>query len=134
MRKQKISEIRFLSSFNGFGSHLGPPKRSQDAQKSMLKRHQNLISFGRPLGPRFFRPKSRQEPPAPQIAAEDGVGPELLGEDLGGGRQGPLRRRIRKEIRRRIRGAGVSDSTRRPRLGGGLKPPWGEYRRPTFLE
>ena len=87
MRKQKASETRFLSIFDGFGRHLGPPKRSQDAQKSMLKWHQNLISFGRPLGTRLFRPKSRQEAQAPQIAAEDGVGPGLLGEDLGGGRQ-----------------------------------------------
>ncbi len=85
MRKQKGSETRFLSIFDGFGSHLGLPKRSQDGQKSMLKWHQNLISFGRPLGTRLFRPKSRQEAPAPQIAAEDGVGPDLLGEDLGGG-------------------------------------------------
>ena len=45
MRKQKASETRFLSIFDGFGSHLGPPKRSQDAQKSMLKGHQNLINF-----------------------------------------------------------------------------------------
>ena len=85
MRKHKASEIRFLSIFDGFGSHLGLPKRSQDAQKSMLKGQQNLISFGRPLGTRLFRPKSRQEAPAPQIAAEDEVGPGLLGEDLGGG-------------------------------------------------
>ena len=62
----------------------------------MLKWHQNLI-FGRPLGTPLFRPKSRQDAPAPQIAAEDGVGPGLLGEDLGGGRQEPLRTRIRKE-------------------------------------
>ena len=45
----------------------------------------------------FFRPKRRQDAKTPQIAAEDGVGPGLLGEDLGGGRQEPLRRRIRKE-------------------------------------
>ena len=51
----------------------------------MLKWHQNLISFWRPLGTRFVRPKRRQDAPAPQIAAEDGVGPGLLGEDLGGG-------------------------------------------------
>ena len=51
----------------------------------MLKWHQNLISFGRPLGRRLFRHKRRQEAPAPQIAAEDEVGPDLLGEDLGGG-------------------------------------------------
>ena len=87
MRKQKGSETRFLSIFDGFGSHLGLPKRGQDGEKSMLKWYQNLISFGRPLGTRLFRPKSRQEAPAPQIAAEDGVGPRLLGEDLGGGRQ-----------------------------------------------
>ena len=57
----------------------------------MLKGPQNLISFGRPLETQLFRPKSRQDAPAPQIAAEDGVGPGLLGEDLGGGRQEPLR-------------------------------------------
>ena len=45
----------------------------------------------------IFRAKGRQDAPAPQIAAEDGVGPRLLGEDLGGGRQEPLRRRIQKE-------------------------------------
>ena len=43
--EQKASETRFLSIFDRFGSHLGPPKRSQDAQKSMLKGHQNLIGF-----------------------------------------------------------------------------------------
>ena len=47
-----------LSIFAGFGSHLGPPKRSQDAQKSMLKWHQNLISFWRPLGTPFLRPRA----------------------------------------------------------------------------
>ena len=51
----------------------------------MLKWYQNLISFGRPLGTRLFRPKSRQEAPAPQIAAEDEVGRDPVGEDLGGG-------------------------------------------------
>ena len=45
MRKQRGSETRFLQIFDGFGRHLGLPKRSQDAQKSMLKGHQNLISF-----------------------------------------------------------------------------------------
>ena len=75
-----------LIDFDRFGSHLGLPKRSQDAQKSMLKCHQNLISFLKPLGKPFFRPKSRQDAPAPQIAAEDGVGPGLLEEDLGGGK------------------------------------------------
>ena len=85
MRKQKASETRFLLIFDGFGSHLGPPKRSQDAKKSMLKGHQNLISFGKPLGTRLFRSKSRQDAKTPQIAAEDGVGPGPVGEDLGGG-------------------------------------------------
>ena len=85
MRKQKASETPFLSILGGFGKHLGPPKRSQDAPKSMLKGHQKLISFGRPLGTRLFRPKRRQDAPAPQIAAEDGVGPGLLGKDLGWG-------------------------------------------------
>ena len=33
-----------------------------------------------------FRPKSRQDVPAPQIAAEDGVGRGPVGEDLGGGK------------------------------------------------
>ena len=104
MRKQKASETRFLSTFDGFGRHLGLPKRSQDAQKSMLKRHQNLISFWRPLGTRLFRPKRRQDAPAPQITAEDGVGPRLLGEDLGGGnknlREEESRRRMGGRIRR----------------------------------
>ena len=85
MRKTKGFEIQFWTIFDRFGSHLGRPKRSQDAQKSMLKRYQNLNSFWKPLGTQFFRPKSRQEAPAPQIAAEDEVGPGLLGEDLGGG-------------------------------------------------
>ena len=44
---------------------------------------------------RFFRPKRRQDAKTPQIAAEDGVGPGPVGEDLGGGspdlrRQEPL--------------------------------------------
>ena len=85
MRKQKGSETRVLSILDRFGTHLGLPKRSQDGPKSMLKWYQNLISFGRPLGTRLFRPKSRQEAPAPQIAAEDEVGPGPVGEDLGGG-------------------------------------------------
>ena len=96
MRKQKGSETRFLSILDGFGSHLGPPKRSQDAQKSMLKWHPNLISFLRPLGTRFFRPKRRQEAPTPQIAAAEGVGPDPVGEDLGGGRQEPPERDEKK--------------------------------------
>ena len=33
-----------------------------------------------------FSPQEPPKPPAPQIAAEDGVGPGLLGEDLGGGK------------------------------------------------
>ena len=37
MRKQKGSETLLFSIFDGFGSHLGLPKRSQDAQKLMLK-------------------------------------------------------------------------------------------------
>ena len=37
MRKQKGLNTQFWSIFDRFGSHLGPPKRSQDAQKSMLK-------------------------------------------------------------------------------------------------
>ena len=132
MRKQKASETRFLLIFVGFGKHLGPPKRSQDGQKSMLKWHQKLISFWRPLGTRFFRPKRRQEAPAPQIAAAAGVGPRLLGEDLGGGdknlREEECGRRMGGRIGR-TRGSGL---TRRPEMGGGLKPPWGEYRRPSL--
>ena len=87
MREQKGLKTQFWAIFDRFGSHLGPPKRSQDVEKSMLKWHQNWFSFGRPLGTRFFRSKRRQDALAPQIAAEDGVGPSLLGEDLGGGRQ-----------------------------------------------
>ena len=107
------------------------PKRSQDAQKSMLKRHQNLISFRRPLGTQFFRPKSRQEAPAPQIAAEDGVGPRLLGEDLGGGRQETgsqnlcVRNLVQGDGLGRTRRPGDCDPTLRPELGGGLKTPLG---------
>ena len=33
-----------------------------------------------------FSAKSRQDAPAPQIAAEAGVGPGQVGEDLGGGK------------------------------------------------
>ena len=99
----------------------------------MLKWHQNLISFGRPLGRRLFRHKSRQEAPAPQIAAEDGVGLGLLGEDLGGGRQEPLRRRIRKEDPEGEEDLVFPFHTPTPK-GGGLKPPRGEDRRPTVLE
>ena len=45
IRKQKASETNFLLIFDRFRSHLAPPKRNQDVQKSMLKWHQNLISF-----------------------------------------------------------------------------------------
>ena len=34
----------------------------------------------------IFRPKRRQDAKMPQIAAEDGVGPGPVGEDLGGGK------------------------------------------------
>ena len=113
-----------------FGSHLGPPKRSQDAPKSMLKWHQNLISFGRPLGTRLFRPKRRQDAPAPQIAAEDGVGPGLLGDDLGGGSPDLHAPRTFESRNGSKKISGSSKKTwwprlaRRPQLGGGLKPPW----------
>ena len=69
----------------------------------------------------FFRPKRRQDAPAPQIAAEDGVGPGLLGEDLGGGKpdfklqehsRQELGQRRYPEVRRRT---GGSYLTRRPR-------------------
>ena len=87
MRKQKASGTRFLSIFGGFGRHLGPPKRSQDAPKSMLKRHQNLISFWRPLGTSFFRPKRRQEREHLQNLRAARRNAQPPGEDLGGGRQ-----------------------------------------------
>ena len=127
MRKQKASETRFLSIFDGFESHLGPPKRSQDAQKSMLKRH---------LGTRLFRPKRRQEPPAPFFAVEDGVGPDLLGEDLGGGKPDVQTPRTFKSgtLRRRPESRIMQFST--PSLDGRRieAPMGGEYRRPTFLQ
>ena len=133
MRKTKGFEIQFWSIFDRFGSHLGRPKRSQDAQKSMLKRYQNLNSFWKPLGTRLFRPKSRQEAPAPQIAAEDEVGPGLLGEDLGGGNKNLWEEESGKRWEEGQEDLEDKFNTPYP-VGGGLKPPWGEYRRPTFLE
>ena len=118
MRKQKGSETRFLSIFDGFGSHLGLPKRSQDGQKSMLKWYQNLISFGRPLGTRLFRPKTRQEAPAPQIAAEDEVGRDPVGEDLGGGTRTSEKKNPERDIRKDKKSSSAC-LTRRPRMGGG---------------
>ena len=76
MRKQKGSETRILSIFDGFGSHLGPPKRSQDAQKSMLKLHQNLISFEGLLERDFFDPrgaKTRQRRRSPHKIESPGA-------------------------------------------------------------
>ena len=133
MRKQKASETPFSSIFDRFGSHLGLPKRSQDAQKSMSKWHQNLISFWRPLGTRFFRPKRRQDAPAPQIAAEDGVGPSLVGEDLGGGKQEPLRRRSPERDKKKNPETWWPGSARRPELGGGLRRLTPRYRRANLL-
>ena len=54
---RKARKLNFDSIFDRFGSHLGSPKRSQDAQKSMLNWHQNLIGFWRPLGTPFFQPR-----------------------------------------------------------------------------
>ena len=68
-----------------------------------------------------FGPKRRQDAPAPQIAAADGVGPGLLGEDLGGGRQEPLRRRIRKEDLEEESGDLVPPFHTPTPLGGGLR-------------
>ena len=66
----------------------------------MLKWHQNLISFGRPLGTRLFRSKTRQEAPAPSSAVEDGVGPDLLGEDLGGGTRTSEKKNPEEDVRK----------------------------------
>ena len=52
----------------------------------MLKWHQKLISFWRPLGTRFLDQEALGVPSPSRFAAEDGVGPGLLGEDLGGGK------------------------------------------------
>ena len=93
----------------------------------MLTWHQNLIGFWRPLGTRFFRLKRRQDAKTPQIAAEDGVGPGPVGEDLGGGSpdfklQEPLNQEVDEK---RYPEPWYAYLTRRPRLGGGLKPPQG---------
>ena len=75
----------------------------------------------------FFRPKRRQDAPAPQIAAADGVLPGLLGEDLGGGRQETgsqnlcVRNLVQGDGLGRTRRPGECGLTRRPELGGGLK-------------
>ena len=76
----------------------------------------------------------RQDAKTPQIAAEDGVGPGPVGEDLGGGSpdfklQEPLNQEVDEK---RYPEPLYACLTRRPRLGGGLKPPWGEYRRSSF--
>ena len=94
----------------------------------MLKWHQNLITLGRPLGTRLFRPKRRQYAPAPQIAAADGVGPGLLGEDLGGGnknlREEESRRRMGGRIRRpRVLVSHADPEGRRIVEGCALVPP-----------
>ena len=54
MRKQKASEIRFLLIFDRFGSHLGPPKRTQNrlkmASKNRCKNEASRIAFLGRLG------------------------------------------------------------------------------------
>ena len=98
----------------------------------MLKWHQNLISFGRPLGRRLFRHKRRQEAPAPQIAAEDEVGRGPVGEDLGGGTRTSEKKNPERDEKKNPE-TWHPRSTRRPRLGGGLlkAAPW--YRRASLL-
>ena len=62
-----------------------PPKTEPRWPKIDVERASKFDQFWKPLGTRLFRPKRRQEAPAPQIAAEDGVSPGLLGKDLGWG-------------------------------------------------
>jgi len=50
----------WYSIFEGFGSHLGFPKRSQDVQKMMLKRNENWIFFWRPLETLLFPSRGAQ--------------------------------------------------------------------------
>ena len=84
-------------------------------------------------------PKLRQDAKTPQIAAEDGVGPGPVGEDLGGGNldvQAPRTFESRtgsKKISGRFE-EDLEDSFNTPsRLGGGLRKaaPW--YRRASLL-
>ena len=74
--------------FYGFLMILEPfwvTKTEPIGPKIDVERASKFDQFWKPLGTRLFRPKRRQEAPAPQIAAEKGVHPELLGKDLGWG-------------------------------------------------
>ena len=120
MRKQKASETRFLSIFDGFGSDI--EKASKFDQ--FLKASWNAIF-------------SAQEPPRGASAADRRrrwSRPEATGGGFRRGKQEPPRRRIQKEDGRKDSETSCAYSTRRPEMGGGLKPPWGEYRRPMFSE
>ena len=120
MRKQKASETRFLSIFVGIGSHLGPPKRSQDAQKSMLKGRQNLINFLKASWNTNF---SAKEPARGASAANRRSGrsrPEATGGGFRRGKQEPPRRRIRKEDGRKDSETSCAYLSTPTPLGGGF--------------
>ena len=88
----------------------------------------------------IFRPKKRQEAPAPQIAVEDSPpgaqwGRIKEGEDRRSDSQNlSVKNLVKEDELEGQEERWCPRLARRPRLGGGLKPPWGEYRRPTFLE
>ena len=119
MRKQKDSENRFLSIFVGFGNHLGPPKRSQGVQKSMLKLHQKFDQFLKASWNATF---SAQEPPSRASAADRRRRWSRPGPSGGGFRREKTRTfenlsfgRLALEGLGRTRRPGFNDSARRPR-------------------
>ena len=97
MRKQKASETRFLSIFDGFGiwEPSWPSKTEPRRSKIDVEKASKFDQFLKASWKEIF---SAQEPrgcgqdaKTPQIAAEDGVGPGPVGEDLGGGSPGVRR-------------------------------------------
>ena len=116
------------------------PKTEPRWPKIDVERASKFDQFWKPLGTRLFRPKRRQDAPAPQIAAEDGVGPGLLGKDLGWGNKNLSSRTGRyQELGFGRTWKSEEDLVFPVRhavpVGRRIEaPPGGEYRRPKFLE
>ena len=120
MRKQKGSETRFLLILDGFGSHLGPPKRSQDGSKIDVEKASKFDQFLKASWNTTF---SAQEAPRRASAANRRRRWSRPGPGGGGFRRGKTRTSEKKNPERDKKKnpeTWCAHSTRRPRLGGGL--------------
>ena len=124
MRKQKGWEATFLSIFDRYGSHLGLPKRSQDAHKSMLKRHSKFDHFLRASWNTIFSAKTHQDAIRPPVLESARRNVQVAWGGVRRGKadvQAPRRVDVKNFA---LEGLGKkansrSHSTRRPQLGGG---------------